>query len=381
MNCVYSWQPYKNNLSCSEAIFDLAKLHEEIVALDKRMAASTFWDNVEDAQEVLKRRAQAQGPVEHWQKLMYQVNEATEMLELAVDAEDAEVFQEVETEAQKLTLEIEQFELESLLNDTMDASSAILSMHPGAGGTESQDWTQMLMRMYLNWAEKRGYTSEMLEIQPGEEAGLKSVTLKILGRYAYGYLKAETGIHRLVRISPFDAARRRHTSFAAVLVSPEIDDSVKVEIDETKLRVDTYRSSGAGGQHVNVTDSAIRLTYQVDDETKIVVQCQNERSQHKNRASAMSVLRSRLYALAQRRQREKLAEFQGEKKDIAWGHQIRSYTLAPYQLVKDHRTGIEVGNVDAVFAGGLDPFIKSYLLAQTDNKRDRGTPAKKRTET
>lgn len=379
MNYAYNSLPCKNNLLCSEVIFDLAKLQEEIARLDKRMAGNNFWDNVEEAQEVLKRRAQLQTPVEQWQKLMHQVHEATEMLELAVDAEDTDVLQEVDAETRKLTVELEHFELESLLNEEMDVSSAILSMHPGAGGTESQDWTQMLMRMYLNWAETHGYTSEVLEVQPGEEAGLKSVTLKILGRYAYGYLKAETGIHRLVRISPFDAARRRHTSFAAVLVSPEIDESVKVEIDETKLRVDTYRSSGAGGQHVNVTDSAIRLTYQVDDETKIVVQCQNERSQHKNRASAMSVLRSRLYALAQRRQREKLAEFQGEKKDIAWGHQIRSYTLAPYQLVKDHRTGIEVGNVDAVFAGGLDTFIKSYLL-QTDGKHDRGTTVKKRVE-
>jgi peptide chain release factor 2 len=220
--------------------------------------------------------------------------------------------------------------------------------------------------MYMRWAETHGYTYEMLDLQPGEEAGIKSATLRVVGQYAYGYLKAETGVHRLVRISPFDAAKRRHTSFAAVLVSPEIDASVQVEIDETRLRVDTYRSSGAGGQHVNVTDSAIRLTYQVDDTTRLVVQCQNERSQHKNRAMAMSVLRSRLYALEQQRQRERVAEIQGEKKDIAWGNQIRSYTLAPYQLVKDHRTGVEVGNVSAVFEGGLEPFITAYLLTPRD---------------
>jgi peptide chain release factor 2 len=224
----------------------------------------------------------------------------------------------------------------------------------------------MLLRMYMRWAETHGYTYEMLDLQPGEEAGVKSATLRVMGQYAYGYLKAETGVHRLVRISPFDAAKRRHTSFAAVLVSPEIDASVQVEIDETRLRVDTYRSSGAGGQHVNVTDSAIRLTYQVDDTTRLVVQCQNERSQHKNRAMAMSVLRSRLYALEQQRQRERVAEIQGEKKDIAWGNQIRSYTLAPYQLVKDHRTGVEVGNVSAVFEGGLEPFITAYLLTPRD---------------
>jgi peptide chain release factor 2 len=251
-----------------------------------------------------------------------------------------------------------------MLSGDMDNSNAILEIHPGAGGTESQDWAEMLMRMYIRWAETHGYTYEVLDLQPGEDAGMKSATLRVIGPYAYGYLKAEIGVHRLVRISPFDAAKRRHTSFAAMLVSPEVDASVKVEVDEARLRVDTYRSSGAGGQHVNVTDSAIRLTYQLDDETKIVVQCQNERSQHKNRASAMSVLRSRLYALEQQRQRERMAELQGEKKDIAWGNQIRSYTLAPYQLVKDHRTGVEMGNVEAVFDGALDSFIKEFLLSQ-----------------
>jgi peptide chain release factor 2 len=246
----------------------------------------------------------------------------------------------------------------------MDDSNAILSIHPGAGGTESQDWAEMLMRMYMRWAETHGYSYEVLDVQPGEEAGIKSATLRVVGPYAYGYLKAETGVHRLVRISPFDAAKRRHTSFAALLVSPELDASIQVDIDESRLRVDTYRSSGAGGQHVNVTDSAIRLTYQVDDETKLVVQCQNERSQHKNRASALNVLRSRLYTLEQQRQRERMAELQGEKKEIAWGHQIRSYTLAPYQMVKDHRTGVEVGNVAAVFDGNLEVFMKEYLLMQ-----------------
>jgi len=285
------------------------------------------------------------------------------LLDLTEEADDTEVLQEVQVETSKLALEIAHFELESLLCGEMDTANALLSIHPGAGGTESQDWAHMLLRMYIRWAETHGYTYDVLDFQPGEEAGIKSATLKVAGRYAFGYLKAEHGVHRLVRISPFDAARRRHTSFAAVLVTPEVDETIKVDIDPACLRVDTYRSSGAGGQHVNVTDSAIRLTYQVDDATKIVVQCQNERSQHKNRASAMSVLRSRLYALAQQRQREKMAELQGEKKDIAWGNQIRSYTLAPYQLVKDHRTGIEIGNVDAVFEGGLDAFMQGYLVA------------------
>jgi len=350
----------------SEVIFDLTKVEAEIAVLDKQIARSDFWEEVEEAQEVLKRRAHLQAPRDRWQKLAGQVQEALGLLDLAVEEGDMEVLQEVQTELQTLTQEVEHFALESMLRGTTDDHNALLSIHPGAGGTESQDWADMLLRMYMRWAETHGYTYEMLDLQPGEEAGLKNATLRVVGQYAYGYLKAETGVHRLVRISPFDAAKRRHTSFAAVLVSPEIDASVHVEIDETCLRVDTYRSSGAGGQHVNVTDSAIRLTYRVDDTTKIVVQCQNERSQHKNRAMAMSVLRSRLYTLEQQRQRERVAEIQGEKKDIAWGNQIRSYTLAPYQLVKDHRTGVEVGNVSAVFEGELDPFITAYLLTPHD---------------
>jgi peptide chain release factor 2 len=328
------------------------------------MAQSDFWDDVEAAPEVLKRRARLQGPLDRWKKLSGQVQDTLGLLDLALEENDTEVLQEVETEVQKLTLEVEHFELESMLSGEMDDSNAILSIHPGAGGTESQDWAEMLMRMYIRWAETHGYSYDVLDVQPGEEAGVKNATLRVVGPYAYGYLKAETGVHRLVRISPFDAAKRRHTSFAALLVSPELDASIQVDIDESRLRVDTYRSSGAGGQHVNVTDSAIRLTYQVDDETKLVVQCQNERSQHKNRASALNVLRSRLYALEQQRQRERMAELQGEKKEIAWGHQIRSYTLAPYQMVKDHRTGMEVGNVEAVFDGNLDAFMKEYLLMQ-----------------
>jgi peptide chain release factor 2 len=347
-----------------EVIFDLAKAEEEIAALDKHVTRHDFWEQVDEAQDILKRRARLQAPLEQWQKLAHQVQEAIGLLELAEEEGDTEVMREVEVELNKLTLEVEHFALESMLSGDMDDRNAIMSIHPGAGGTESQDWADMLMRMYIRWAETHGYGYEIIDHQPGEEAGVKSVTLRLTGRHAYGYLKAESGVHRLVRISPFDAAKRRHTSFAAVLVSPEVDASVHVEIDEARLRVDTYRSSGAGGQHVNVTDSAIRLTYQVDEDTKIVVQCQNERSQHKNRALAMSVLRSRIYALEQQRQRDKVAELHGEKKEIAWGNQIRSYTLAPYQLVKDHRTGVEVGNVDAVFEGALDAFITAYLFAQ-----------------
>jgi len=240
-----------------------------------------------------------------------------------------------------------------------------MSIHPGAGGTESQDWAQILMRMYIRWAERKGYKVEIVDLLPGEEAGIKSVTITVSGLYAYGYLKAEAGIHRLVRISPFDANRRRHTSFAAVLVYPEIDEDIEIDIKEDELRIDTFRASGAGGQHVNKTSSAVRITH---IPTGIVVTCQNERSQHKNRAIAMKILRARLYALKKKEQDQKLEEMIGEKKEIAWGNQIRSYTLHPYRLIKDHRTGYETGNVEAVLDGELDEFIRQYLLMRKETK-------------
>jgi len=241
----------------------------------------------------------------------------------------------------------------------MDTSDAILSIHPGAGGTESQDWAQMLMRMYMRWAERHGFKVEVVDLLAGEEAGIKSATLTISGDYAYGYLKAEAGVHRLVRISPFDANRRRHTSFAAVLVYPELSEDIEVEIKDEDIKIETFRASGAGGQHVNKTSSAVRITH---IPTGIVVSCQNERSQHKNRAMAMKILRARLFALRKKEQDKKMEELIGEKKDIAWGSQIRSYILHPYQMVKDHRTGIETGNVEAVLDGEIDQFIKGYLL-------------------
>jgi peptide chain release factor 2 len=254
-------------------------------------------------------------------------------------------------------------ELAQILGGADDRRNAIVTLHPGAGGTEAQDWAEILLRMYLRWADRRGYRKEILEYQPGEEAGLKSVTFTIEGDYAYGYLKAEAGIHRLVRISPFDANSRRHTSFASLFVYPEVDDTIKVELNEADLRVDTYRSSGAGGQHVNKTDSAVRLTH---IPTGIVVACQNERSQHKNRAMAMKILRSRLYELELDKQKEKMDTLHKTKKDNAWGSQIRSYVLHPYRLVKDHRTNMEVGNADGVLDGDIDPFIQAYLLHGSD---------------
>jgi peptide chain release factor 2 len=255
-------------------------------------------------------------------------------------------------------------ELAQILGGADDRRNAIVTLHPGAGGTEAQDWAEILLRMYLRWADRRGYRKEILEYQPGEEAGLKSVTFTVEGDYAYGYLKAEAGIHRLVRISPFDANSRRHTSFASLFVYPEVDDTIKVEVNEADLRVDTYRSSGAGGQHVNKTDSAVRLTHLP---TGIVVACQNERSQHKNRAMAMKILRSRLYELELEKQKEKMDTLHKTKKDNAWGSQIRSYVLHPYRLVKDHRTNIEIGNADGVLDGDIDPFIQAYLLHGTNS--------------
>jgi peptide chain release factor 2 len=291
------------------------------------------------------------------------MEEAQVLLELAREGEEVEA--DLRRAADDLEKEIERAEISMMLSGENDACNAILTIHPGAGGTESQDWAEMLYRMYLRWAEGKGYRARTLEYQEGEEAGIKSATLFIEGTNAYGYLKAESGVHRLVRISPFDAAARRHTSFASVFVSPEIDDRIEIKIEDKDLRVDTYRSSGAGGQHVNVTDSAVRITHLPSG---IVVSCQNERSQHRNRDVAMKVLRSRLYEMAEREQEEKRAAVEGTKKDIAWGSQIRSYVLQPYRLIKDHRTNIEIGNVDRVLDGDLDELIRGYLLKRRDEK-------------
>lgn len=281
------------------------------------------------------------------------------MITLLQSEEDSGLLSEIQNELNRIEKELGEFELQAMLSGENDKANAILSIHPGAGGTESQDWAEILLRMYLRWAERRGYKAEINDYQPGEVAGVKSVTVTLSGEYAYGYLRAENGVHRLVRISPFDANKRRHTSFASVFVFPELEDDIKVDIREDDLRIDTYRSSGAGGQHVNKTDSAVRITH---IPTNIVVQCQNDRSQHKNKSAAMKILRSRLYELEHEKQKEKMEEIQGEKKEIGWGHQIRSYVLHPYRLVKDLRTKIEVGNADAVLDGEIDSFIEAFLL-------------------
>lgn len=308
----------------------------------------------------MRQQAGLQEAITRWEHLQRQLEDQRLMLELAEAEADTAVGEEIATALTALERDVAEAELARMLGGPDDEKNAILTIHAGAGGTESQDWAEMLLRMYLRWAERKGFKTQILDILAGEEAGIKSATVLIEGRYAYGYAKAESGVHRLVRLSPFDANNRRHTSFASVFVIPEIEDEIEVVINEADLRIETFRAGGHGGQHVNVTDSAVRI---VHIPTGIVVQCQNERSQHKNRASAMKVLRSRLYELEKEKRAEKLEQYTQTKKDIAWGHQIRSYILHPYRLIKDHRTDLEVGNVEAVLDGDLDPFIEHYLLS------------------
>ena len=289
--------------------------------------------------------------------LITAVEDVETLIELADEGESLD--DEFADALKNLEKFIHEHEMMMMLSGEDDHRNAILTIHPGAGGTESQDWAEMLLRMYTRWCERSGFGKSLVEYQPGEEAGLKSATLTVSGDYAFGKLKAESGVHRLVRISPFDANKRRHTSFASVHVVPEVDDNIEIEIDEKDLRIDTYRSSGAGGQHVNVTDSAVRITHVP---TSIVVTCQNERSQHKNKATALKILKARLYEKARQEQEEKLAEIEGKKKEIAWGSQIRSYVLHPYRMIKDHRTNVETGNVDPVLDGDIDQYIEAELL-------------------
>jgi peptide chain release factor 2 len=318
-----------------------------------------LWQDRKRAEELLKQRAGLEETIEQWEGFQKRLEEQALMLELAEAEEEVSVAEEIATALNTLERDLARAELARMLSGPDDEKNAILTIHAGAGGTESQDWVEMLLRMYLRWAERKGFKTQILDILAGEEAGIKSATVLIEGKYAYGYAKAESGVHRLVRLSPFDANNRRHTSFASVFVIPEIEDDIQVVVSEADLRIETFRAGGHGGQHVNVTDSAVRIIHLP---TGLVVQCQNERSQHKNRASAMKVLRSRLYELEKEKRAEKLEQYSQTKKDIAWGHQIRSYILHPYRLIKDHRTDVEVGNVDAVLDGELDPFIEQYLL-------------------
>jgi peptide chain release factor 2 len=325
-----------------------------------RASAPDFWKDQAEAQKVQQRRRR----VEQDRELMLSLGKKSDDLAVLLEWSEAGemVDAEFEQAIEALNREVEAGEIKKMLGGEHDRKNAIVTIHPGAGGTESQDWAEMLLRMYLRWMERRGFKREIIDYQPGDEAGLKSVTLTVAGEYAYGLLSAEAGVHRLVRISPFDQAARRHTSFASVYVWPELSEDIDIDIEDKDLRIDTYRSSGAGGQHVNVTDSAVRLTHLP---TGIVVSCQNERSQHRNRDSAMMVLKSRLYDLRLKEQQARLDSISGVKKDIAFGNQIRSYVLHPYQLVKDHRTKEQVGDINRVLDGDLDGFIKTFLMKKS----------------
>ncbi len=319
------------------------------------MQAPDFWDDPKKSAPLLQKRRQVERRHDTLLRLRRDADDLTGWRELLAEGE---VDDEAVTFVERLEEDLDQLELQLMLSGPDDTHDALISIHPGAGGTESQDWAEMLLRMYLRYCEAHGFETDMIDYQDGEEAGIKSATFAVRGEYAYGYLKGERGVHRLVRISPYDAARRRHTSFASVDVYPEIDDTVEIEIADKDLRIDTFRSSGAGGQHVNRTDSAVRMTHLP---TGIVVSCQNERSQIKNRATAMKVLRARLYDLEMKKRAEEQAARQDAKKEIAWGSQIRSYVLHPYRMVKDHRTNVEVGDADSVLDGGIDPFIEACL--------------------
>ncbi|WP_156337230.1 peptide chain release factor 2 [Paenibacillus dakarensis] len=340
---------------------DLDLKHEQIANFEEKMSAPDFWDDNEKAQSLIAEMNAVKSGVDQYEKLQQDFDDAVVMIELADEEGDESLGDEMGESIRDIAKRVEEFELQQLLNQPYDKLNAILELHPGAGGTESQDWGQMLLRMYTRWAEKRGFKVETLDYLPGDEAGIKSVTLLIKGFNAYGYLKAEKGVHRLVRISPFDSSGRRHTSFVSCDVVPEITDDVDVEIRTEDLKIDTYRASGAGGQHINTTDSAVRITH---IPTGVVVTCQNERSQIKNREQAMTMLRSKLYERKIEEQQKELDEIRGEQSDIAWGSQIRSYVFHPYSMVKDHRTQVETGNVGAVMDGDIDGFIDGYLRSQ-----------------
>ncbi|MBW1925946.1 MAG: peptide chain release factor 2 [Deltaproteobacteria bacterium] len=328
--------------------------------MDKEMLRRDFWEDPK-SRELLKERSLLIEQKDNLDGLSGQYEELHLLLEMAEEEEDLSALEDVSDGTKRLDKEIRRLELSRLLSGPHDRNNAIVTIHAGAGGTEAQDWADMLLRMYLRWCDRRGIMVEMLDLMPGDEAGTKSVTFLAKGLYAYGYLKSEAGVHRLVRISPFDASGRRHTSFASVFVAPELDETIEVDINEKDLRIDTYRASGAGGQHVNKTSSAVRITHLP---TGIVVQCQNQRSQHKNRAIAMKILQARLFEREKAKKDAEKQQVHDKKKEIAWGSQIRSYVLQPYQLVKDHRTGVEIGNVGDVLNGNLDPLIEAYLQEQ-----------------
>jgi len=342
----------------SGGLFDLEKLETDIAEFDHMMADPTFWDDQEKAQKVIQESNEKKAVFQTFNKMEETIEETKILLEMLKDEEDEDVRSEIESNLTDLDETINQFELDLLLSEPYDKNNAIVELHPGAGGTESQDWGEMLYRMYTRWIEKRGFSYEVLDYQSGDEAGIKSVTLLVKGTNAYGLLKAEKGVHRLVRISPFDSSGRRHTSFVSIDVIPEMDDDIDIEINPDDIRVDTFRASGAGGQHVNKTDSAVRITHK---ETGFVTSSQAGRSQMANKEQAMNMMKAKLYQKEREEKEQEMAEIRGEQKEIGWGSQIRSYVFHPYSMVKDHRTDEETGNVDAVMDGDIDPFIDAYL--------------------
>ena len=339
-------------------------LTAQAAELDARTHEEFFWNDIEGSQKVLRRLSQLRARMQEYDKLVSLYEDTETLAQLGDEEGDLSVLPEVQSAYEELSGKLEDQRLKTLLSGEYDQKNAILTFHAGAGGTEAQDWAQMLYRMYTRWAERRGFKYQLLDWLDGDEAGIKSASILIQGENAYGYLKSESGVHRLVRVSPFDASGRRHTSFASLEVMPEIDDDTAVEIDPGDLKVDTYRSSGAGGQHVNKTESAIRITHLP---TGIIVACQNERSQHQNREVAMKMLRSKLIEIKEREHLERIEDIKGDQKEIAWGSQIRSYVFMPYTMAKDHRTGFEVGNIGAVMDGDLDGFINAYLKAKSNN--------------
>ena len=360
----------------SEVFFDLDHKKTELDKVNLQLESPEVWNDQKKSRPLQQKKKQLEKDLQFEKKLLDKKEEIEVLLELVEEGED--LIEDLKKNLNEFDNELQEAELRSLFFDQDDGRNAILTIHPGAGGTESQDWAQMLFRMYLRFAERKGFKTEVIDFQPGEEAGLKSATIRVEGDYAFGLLSQESGVHRLVRISPFDANKRRHTSFAAVFVYPEIEEDVEIEINPDDLKIDTYRASGKGGQHVNRTDSAVRITHLP---TGIVVQCQNERSQHQNKATAMKLLKARLYEIEKKKKREKIDKLEDLKSEIAWGNQIRSYVLHPYKMIKDLRTRLEAGDVDRILDGDLDEFIKASLVMRKKEALAAEKPAQTETTT